>query len=184
MSHTGGGYPVTNLNLTFDDRYPGVLPNSGVLASGTYKPSSYQGPVALPGTAPSKAYQYALSGMNWNDPNGAWSLYVFDDTVGDAGSIFSGWSLSLATVVTVGPVNDLAVGLIVPSAVDVGSTLTNTITLTNFGPDSATGVVLTNLLPAGAGFVSASLSRAALPAPAAGGSRAILAPSRPEARRR
>ena len=169
MSHTGGGYPVTNLNLTFDDTAAGALPNSTLITSGTYKPSSYQGPVALPGTAPSKSYQYALSGMNWNDPNGAWSLYVFDDTVGDAGSIVSGWSLSLSTVVTVGPVNDLAVGLVVPAAVDVGGTLTNTITLTNSGPDSATGVVLTNLLPAGASFVSASLSQGSVTS--AGGGR-------------
>ena len=43
MSHTGGGYAVTNLNLTFDDAAAGTLPNYNPLTSGTYKPSSYRG---------------------------------------------------------------------------------------------------------------------------------------------
>ena len=97
--------------------------------------------------------------MNWSDPNGAWSLYVFDDSVGDAGIIASGWSLKLTTLVTVGPVVDLAVGLTVPVSLDVGGTLTNTISVTNSGPDAATGVVLANPLPTGDNFISASLSQ-------------------------
>jgi len=31
--------------------------------------------------------------MVWSNPNGAWSLYVFDDKVGDGGNILNGWSL-------------------------------------------------------------------------------------------
>ena len=101
--------------------------------------------------------------MTWSNPNGAWSLYVFDDSVGDAGNIANGWSLNLTTVVTVGPVNDVAVGMTsAPASVFSGATLTNTINVTNFGPDSATGVVLTNPLPAGVSFVSASLSQGTL----------------------
>jgi uncharacterized repeat protein (TIGR01451 family) len=159
MSHTGGGYPVTNIALGFDDAAAASLPNYSLITNGTNKPSSYQGPVALPGTAQSKSYQYVLSGMTWNNPNGAWSLYVFDDSVGDAGSIVNGWSLNLSTVVTVGPVVDLAVGLTVPTSVNVGGTLTNTIIITNSGPDTATGVLVSNQLPVGASFVSASLSQ-------------------------
>ena len=79
MSHTGGGYAVTNINLVFDDAATASLPNDSLITNGTYKPSSYEGPVALPGTAPASLYQFALSGMNWSNPNGAWSLYVFDD---------------------------------------------------------------------------------------------------------
>ena len=134
-----------------------------MLTSGTYKPSSYQGPVALPGTAPASLYQFTLSGMNWSDPNGAWSLYVFDDSPGDDGVIASGWSLNLATVVTVGPVNDVSVGLTsAPASVYTGASLTNTISITNFGPNSATGVMLTSPLPAGVSFVSAALSQGSL----------------------
>jgi uncharacterized repeat protein (TIGR01451 family) len=157
MSHTGGGHSVINLTLTFDDAASGTLPNYNPITSGTYKPSSYEGPVALPGT--SRFYSLALSGMIWSSPNGAWSLYVFDDKPGDAGIIAGGWSLNLTTLVTVGPVVDLAVGLSVPASLDVGGTLTNTISITNSGPDAATGVVLANPLATGVNFVSASLSQ-------------------------
>jgi uncharacterized repeat protein (TIGR01451 family) len=161
MSHTGGGYPVTNVNLTFDDAATNNLPNYAQITSGTYKPSSYQGPFQLPDTTPS-LYQFALAGMTWSNPNGAWSLYVFDDKVGDSGVIASGWSLNLSTIVTVGPVVDLAVGLTAPASLYAGGSLTNTINVTNFGPDSATGVVLTNPLPANVNFISASLSQGSL----------------------
>jgi uncharacterized repeat protein (TIGR01451 family) len=53
----------------------------------------------------------------------------------------------------------LAVGLSVPASLQAGGTLTNTIKITNLGPDSASGVVLTNPLSAGVQFVSASLSQ-------------------------
>jgi uncharacterized repeat protein (TIGR01451 family) len=97
--------------------------------------------------------------MVWSNPNGAWSLYVFDDKVGDGGNILNGWSLNLETLVTVGPVIDLAVGLSVPASLNVGSPLANNVSIANFGPDTATGVVLTNTVPAGVTFVSASLSQ-------------------------
>jgi len=42
---------------------------------------------------------------------------------------------------------------------NLGSMLTNNISIANFGPDTATGVVLTNTLPAGVQFVSALLSQ-------------------------
>jgi uncharacterized repeat protein (TIGR01451 family) len=159
MSHTGGAYAVTNINLVFDDAAMVSLPNYGLITNGTYKPSSYEGVVALPGTAPPSRYRSALSGMVWSNPNGAWSLYVYDDKVGDGGNILNGWSLNLQTLVTVGPVIDLAVGLTVPASLNVGSPLTNNIIVANFGPDTATGVVLTNTVPAGVTFVSASLSQ-------------------------
>ncbi|MGD0259138.1 MAG: protease pro-enzyme activation domain-containing protein [Verrucomicrobiota bacterium] len=164
MSHTGGGYAVTNINLVFDDAATVSLPNNNLITNGTYKPTSYQGPITLPGTVSASPYQFALSGMNWSNPNGAWFLYVYDDSPGDAGVITGGWTLNLTTVVTVGPVVDLAVGLTVPASLKVGSTLTNTINITNFGPDSATGVVLTLSNPPSADvqFLSASLSQGSL----------------------
>jgi uncharacterized repeat protein (TIGR01451 family) len=160
MSHTGGGNAVTNITLTFDDAAGGSLANYGTLSSGSSKPTSYQGPVILPSPAPAKSYSLALSDLNWSDPNGAWLLYVYDDAVGDGGRIVGGWSLSLTTLVTVGPVVDLAVGMSrAPAMLFVGDHLTNTITVTNLGPDWATDVILTNTLPAGVSFVSAWLSQ-------------------------
>jgi uncharacterized repeat protein (TIGR01451 family) len=159
MSHTGGGYAVTNLNLVLEDAATVSLPNNTLITNGTYKPSSYQGPLTLPGAAPASLYRFALSGMDWSNPNGAWLLYVYDDSPGDDGIIAGGWTLGLTTAVTVGPVVDLAVGLSVPASLQAGGTLTNTIKITNLGPDSASGVVLTNPLSAGVQFVSASLSQ-------------------------
>ena len=159
MSHTGGGHAVTNINLTFDDDATATLPNQDPITAGTYKPSNYQPLLALPLTAPSKYYQYTLSAFDWSNPNGAWSLYVFDDTVGDSGIIAGGWSLGFTNVATVGPVMDLAVSMAVPATLNVGNALTNTITITNLGPDSANGVLLTNTLPAGVTFVSAWVSQ-------------------------
>ncbi len=46
-----------------------------------------------------------------------------------------------------------------PDPVTVGSNLTYTVTITNNGPDGATGVTLTDTLPAGVTFVSATPSQ-------------------------
>ena len=77
--------------------------------------------------------------------------------------IANGWSLGLTAAATAGPVVNLAVGMAsAPGSVYSGATLTNTITVTNLGPDTATGVVLTNPLPAGVSFISAFLSQGTL----------------------
>src|SRR6185369_4446119 len=69
---------------------------------------------------------------------------------GDAGSIANGWSLAITTVTPVNPLADLKLsGLISSSSVTVGASLTNTFTITNSGPNDATGVMLTNVLSAG-----------------------------------
>ena len=157
MSHTGGGHAITNTTLTFDDVAAQKLPNYNPITVFTNQPSSYEGPITFPGNPASKPYGLALTNLNWSSANGPWRLYVWDDSNGDAGAIASGWSLKLTTLVTVGSkVVDLAVGMTVPASVEVGSPLTNTINLTNFGPDSATGVVLLNPLPAYANYDSTS----------------------------
>ena len=55
---------------------------------------------------------------------------------------------------------DLALGKTVSDArPNVGDTVTFTVTLTNLGPDPATGVQVTDLLPAGLTFASATPSQ-------------------------
>jgi subtilisin-like proprotein convertase family protein len=94
MSHAGGGYAVTNpITLTFDDSATNALPGSRLLTTGTYQPGSYLGTVAFPAPAPLGPYGSTLAAVNGQDPNGVWSLYVFDDRAGDAGFIAGGWSL-------------------------------------------------------------------------------------------
>lgn len=57
---------------------------------------------------------------------------------------------------TVTPVADLTIGKNGPAIISAASNLTYTISVTNFGPSTAGGVVVTDSLPAGATFVSAS----------------------------
>ncbi len=150
MSHTGGGYSVTNLNLTFDDSVTNTLPSSSSLATGTFKPTGYPTTPAFPFPAPPAPYGAALSGVYGGTPNGAWALYVLDDAVGDAGNIAGGWTIDLTTATTLRPLADLAIGMTsVPGSLLVGATLTNTIWVTNLGPSSATGVIVSNTLSSG-----------------------------------
>ncbi len=61
---------------------------------------------------------------------------------------------------TINPLADLSLGQTVSAAtVFATSNLTYTLAVTNHGPSTATGVVVTNPLPAGAGFVSAQTSQ-------------------------
>jgi uncharacterized repeat protein (TIGR01451 family) len=155
MSHTGAGYSTTNITLTFDDSAVTNLPSSGLLVSGTNRPSSYPGAAVFPPPAPAGPYGSAMAAVNGGNPNGTWSLYIFDDAVGDAGNIAGGWTLDLATATTLRPVADLALSMTTtPSSLYVGAVITNTIWVTNYGPASATGVVVSNYLSTGEHIVS------------------------------
>jgi uncharacterized delta-60 repeat protein/uncharacterized repeat protein (TIGR01451 family) len=58
------------------------------------------------------------------------------------------------------PQADLAIGMVdAPNPIFVGNTLTYSLAITNFGPATAIGVMLTNTLPPGVGLVSASSSQ-------------------------
>ena len=103
MSHAGAGHSVSNLTLTFDDAATNALPNGDPLASKSYKPGRYAGAVVFPTPAPAGAYGSTLASVIGQDPNGTWSLYLLDDTAGDAGFVAGGWSLNLTTAVTLGP---------------------------------------------------------------------------------
>ena len=58
-------------------------------------------------------------------------------------------------VTSVSPVADLGLGKIGPATVVYGSNFTYTIAVTNFGPSTATGILVTDSLPANVTFVSA-----------------------------
>ncbi|MDB6125894.1 MAG: hypothetical protein JWQ71_4887, partial [Pedosphaera sp.] len=159
MSDAGGGSLLSGISLTFDDTSDLFLPQASQIFSGTYKPSPY-GTVAFPTNAPVAPYDTSLSVLNGSNPNGTWSLYVMDDSAGDAGSIVGGWSLAITTINPVNQIADLSVtGSSVPNPVFVTGNLTNTFTINNNGPDTATSVVLTNALPGNATFISANLSQ-------------------------
>lgn len=73
MTDEGGGSNWTHDNLTFDDS-----------ASRGYP---------IPGYSQSIRPDQQLSYFNGRDPNGAWSLFIYDDAGGDRGHMH-GWSLT------------------------------------------------------------------------------------------
>jgi uncharacterized repeat protein (TIGR01451 family) len=158
MGHAGGPYPVTNLTLTFADAAAQSLP-TGQLTSGTYLPTDYAPIDIFPGLAPASSAD-VLALFNGTNPNGYWSLYVYDDSAGNAGVITGGWSLGLTALDLVNPAALLAIGMTsAPDPVFGGNYLNYQITVTNLGPDTAASVVITDTLPASVTFVSATPSQ-------------------------
>lgn len=168
MGNVGGRNLVTNLNLTFDDSgtpFTTNAPTSGIYQSTQIPlpfqplqainfPASTNGSGLLPGP-----YGLSLSGFKGMPLNGTWSLYVLDDVAAFSGAINNGWSLAINTVNVVTPTVDLVVGMTAsPSPAIVTSNLTYTISITNAGPSTATNLIVTDVLPAGAAFVSCSTS--------------------------
>ena len=100
MSDVGSG-AVNDVTLTVSDAAATAMPASG-LTSGTYRPTNLTDDSAggdnFPGPAPAAPYGAMLTNFNGTAPNGTWSLYVFDDGVGDSGSFAGGWSLTITAV--------------------------------------------------------------------------------------
>ncbi|MFM1768765.1 MAG: hypothetical protein RJA22_1294 [Verrucomicrobiota bacterium] len=162
-SSSSSANPVSNVTLTFDEAAATTIPDSNQIVSATYRPANWFGLGSadfFPSPAPGGPYTNAsLAVFNGVNPNGAWSLYVVDDEIGDAGNIAGGWSLSITTTEPIPALADLSVAAVdSPDPLPAGSLLTYTITVYNHGPSTATGVVLTNLLPPGMIFFSASAS--------------------------
>ena len=158
MSHVGGAFSVTNLTLTFADTATNELP-AGQLSSGTYLPTALTPLNPFPGI-PAAPDVDTLASLNGTTPNGDWSLYVYDDTEGNSGAIANGWSVGLTSVKTVNPASVLAAGMVhAPDPVFVGDYLTYLVTVTNQGPNDASSVVLTDVLPSEVSYSSTILSQ-------------------------
>lgn len=103
MSDAGGCYTVSGINLTFDAAAASGLLADSPNSSGTYLPTDIvDGPACdhddFSAPAPAGPYGTALSvfsGLSGADVNGAWSLFVIDDCIGDQGSITGGWALTI-----------------------------------------------------------------------------------------
>jgi subtilisin-like proprotein convertase family protein len=100
MSDCGGGGDLNGVNLAFDDGAAVGLSNSQQIGSGTFKPTNFGDSDVLSSPAPPGPYSdpQQLSAFNGGTPNGAWSLYVYDDLSSNSGQIAGGWSLTLTTV--------------------------------------------------------------------------------------
>jgi uncharacterized repeat protein (TIGR01451 family) len=160
MANAGAGNSVHNVTLTFDDAASVYLPQNGQIVSGVSRPTPYFPVATFPVPAPPVPYATNLSGFNGSNPNGAWSLFIIDDSLENAGAISNGWSLNLIISNPIGSAADAAVSITAsPNPVVISSNLTYIIGVTNYGPSPSAGVVVTNTLPSGVTFVSAAGSQ-------------------------
>jgi uncharacterized repeat protein (TIGR01451 family) len=148
LSDAAIGSEFNNVRLELRDDAGSPVPEFGQVGSGTYRPANYGGNDVFPAPAPAGPYGATLGAFSGTDPNGQWHLFIVDDANGDAGSL-GGWSLEIQTALPVNNTAGLAVGATASANVArVGSNLTYTVVVTNFGPKDATSVLLTNVLPA------------------------------------
>jgi hypothetical protein len=95
LGDAGGNLPISGVNLTFDDAATGTLPDEAQIVSGTFKVSQYDTTSpdddTFPNPAPSPPYSLNLAAFDGQDPNGTWSLYIFDDSAGSTGTLAGGW---------------------------------------------------------------------------------------------
>jgi len=144
--------PISNVTIKFDDAAATSIPDSNQIVSATYRPANWFGvgsADSFPGI-PGPYTNSSLSIFSNTPPNGVWSLYVVDDETGDIGNIAGGWTLGITTTESIVPQADLSVTATDgPDPLEAGDTLTYTILVRNNGPSIATGVMLTNVLPAG-----------------------------------
>lgn len=94
MADAGGGYIINLVNLTFDDDAPSQLPEP--FGSGTYQPTVYSSHT-FPSPAPAGPYGSSLSVFKNTNPNGTWSLYLYDRWSGDTGYLNGGWRIHITT---------------------------------------------------------------------------------------
>ena len=99
-----------------------------------------------------------LSTLNGKPTTGTWKLRVADTAGGDTGTVYC-FQLDITRLLFAccTASTDLEVALTAsPNPVLAGQNLTYTLAVTNLGPEPASSVTLTDSLPAGVNFVSAS----------------------------
>lgn len=97
MANAGYRHPLDQVTLQLEDSAGQSLPASAQITSGIYQPTSLSASGSLPPPAPAGPYATTLSALNRTLPNGIWSLYVWDDSAYDQGSLIQGWGLTLFT---------------------------------------------------------------------------------------
>jgi subtilisin-like proprotein convertase family protein len=96
LSDVGPNGAVNNTTLTLSDSAASSL-GTGTVVSGTYKPTNIGTGDTFAAPAPTGPYGANLATFNGQPANGAWSLYVVDDSSGSTGSIGGGWRLTITT---------------------------------------------------------------------------------------
>ena len=146
MSGVGGSSPTANTTLLLDPSATSPLPSSGPLLSGAYQPANYSGYVQFPGYNTNNPlpgpYTTSLGSLNGSNPNGNWSLYVYDNGSAQGGSIGGGWQLTVLTSPNLQPIAGFStpentVGDVIVTVGDNEQNPSTTVTLSPSGTNSA-----------------------------------------------
>lgn len=101
MTNAGGNSGISGVNLTLDDAASGYAPDAALISTGNYRPSSYGNvapfPAPAPTTSPASPYVKTFAPFAGTDPNGTWTLYVWDPVAPDSGTIAGGWCVDVTT---------------------------------------------------------------------------------------
>ncbi len=152
--------------FTFDDS-AAAFPNFGPIYNGTYGTlNNNDGADTFPAPAPAGPYLNGLSNFNASSPNGTWSLYIVDDSLGNSGALNRGWKL---TVTTAGGTQTFSNSNYIeipdataratpyPSNISVsglsGVTSKVTVTLNNFSHQNASDASVLLVSPNGSGII-------------------------------
>jgi uncharacterized repeat protein (TIGR01451 family) len=144
-----------------------------VTAGGSFVTNGYNRTLATTGTNPLKGRQ-AWSGnssgfittvVNLPASTSGQTIQLRWRCATDASLNSVGWYIDSVTISNYvccsGSVADLSIGNSSPAAINVSSNVTFTLTVTNLGPDAASGVIVTDALPVGLTFSTASVSQGA-----------------------
>ena len=177
LSDVGGAVATSGVTLTLDDAAVGPLPNSGALASGTFRPTDYAvDPETFPAPAPAGPYPSAAPAgsstfatvYNGLAPNGTWSLFGLDDGGGGGVSTVGSWSLTFITTADA-PTTTVVSGAPNPSFTNQAVLFTATVTSTstvNVGTVTFRrgATVLCNAVPVnGSGVATCNVAAGGLP---------------------
>ena len=108
-------------------------------------------------SAPGGIYGSTLASLDGANPNGTWNLFELDDGQFDSGVISNGWILALTTASPVGAAADNQLLMTATTGtVPTNGTGSYFLTVTNFGPSVSSNVIVSETLPSGVTFVSAT----------------------------
>lgn len=105
QSDVGAGLDVNGLSYVISDSGATLMPDSGQLVAGTFKPTNAGSGDPFVAPAPAGPHSEAapagtatLTSIFANtNPNGQWKLFVVDDTVADVGTYAGGWCINVAS---------------------------------------------------------------------------------------
>ncbi len=92
MADVGDNANIAATSLTFDDAANGMI--TLPITSGAYLPTN-NGSTSFTSPAPPSPYSSRMAALKGSNPNGAWRLFLYDDTGQDTGSLAGGWSIHI-----------------------------------------------------------------------------------------